>query len=254
MVDIHSHILPGLDDGARTLEDSLKMVHLAAASGTTDIVASPHANSAFPFDEQQIQRAFCNLSDQCRGVINLHLGCDFHLSYDNLCDALSNPEKYTVNHRCYLLVELPDLFAPASVREALRQLVAKRIVPIITHPERNQSLQSKLSQLEHWIEDGSLLQVTGQSLLGRFGHAAKRAARSLMSANLVHFIASDAHDCIDRPPDLSAPFDYVSSQYGARRADALFVQHPAAALLGESLANEPVKRAAFSKWLSFFRK
>jgi protein-tyrosine phosphatase len=88
MIDIHSHILPGVDDGAPTLDDSLAMLRVAAASGTTDIVATPHASPQFPYDESKIQHAFQLLSEHAQGIINLHLGCDFHLTYANISDAL----------------------------------------------------------------------------------------------------------------------------------------------------------------------
>ena len=85
MVDIHSHVLPGLDDGARTIEESLEMLRLAAASGTTDIVATPHANSEFAFDDERVRSIFREVSHLSEGFIRLYLGCDFHLSYMTTC-------------------------------------------------------------------------------------------------------------------------------------------------------------------------
>jgi protein-tyrosine phosphatase len=235
MVDIHSHILPGLDDGAQTIEESLEMLEIAAASGTTDIVATPHANGEFRFDTARVQELFQNLSDRKGVSISIHLGCDFHLNYDNLLNAIENPAKYTINHHQYLMVELPDLIALAAVKSALNQLIGAGIVPIITHPERNGSLQPELRELERWIAAGARVQVTAQSLLGRFGSAAQRAADWLMNGDHVHFIASDAHDCVDRTPDLAGAFKYVSTKYGARRAEALFIHNPAATLRGDLL-------------------
>jgi protein-tyrosine phosphatase len=235
MVDIHSHILPGLDDGAQTIEESLEMLAIAAASGTTDIVATPHANGEFRFDPDRVQQLFQDLSGRKAASVRIHLGCDFHLNYDNLLNALENPAKYTINHHQYLMLELPDLIALAAVKSAINQLISVGIVPIITHPERNRSLQPELRELEHWTAAGARVQVTAQSLLGRFGAAAQRAADSLMNGNHVHFIASDAHDCIDRTPDLSASYKYVSAKYGTQRADALFIHNPTATLPGTPL-------------------
>lgn len=232
MVDIHSHILPGLDDGAQTIEESLEMLEIAAASGTTDIVATPHANGEFPFDPVRVEQVFQELSSRAGGSIALHLGCDFHLNYDNLLSAIKNPAKYTINRRQYLMVELPDVVALAGMYRAIAQLIGAGIVPVITHPERNRSLQPELGELEHWVAKGARVQLTAQSLLGRFGPAARQTADSLMNTSLVHFIASDAHDCVDRTPDLSAAYEHVSARYGSRRADALFIHNPTAALHG----------------------
>jgi len=253
MIDIHSHVLPGLDDGARSSEESLEMLRLAADSGTTDIVATPHANSEFPFDERRVEEAFHALSATSSGVIRLHLGCDFHLSYENLQDALRNPAKYTVNHSSYLMVELPDLVALATVRSGLRQLIGARIIPVITHPERNVSLQPRLDELARWNKDGCLMQVTAQSFLGRFGPLAKDAAHQLMDAGLVHFVASDAHDRVDRPPDLSAAYKYISSRFGADRADSMFTYNPACVISGESLTSPATKPRKRSRFFSFWR-
>ncbi len=211
------------------------MLRLAAACGTTDIVATPHANAAFPFEPSRVDETFRDLADKSSGIINLHLGCDFHLNYDNLRDALNDPVKYTVNHRRYLMVELPDLVSVSSMRQTLRHLIRAGILPVITHPERNLSLQANLREIEGWVADGCFMQVTGQSFLGRFGPEAQRAADRLMKAGLVHFVASDAHDCIDRSPDLSQAYKHVCSRYGVRRADALFVENPTAVLWGDSI-------------------
>jgi len=253
MVDIHSHILPGLDDGAQTIEESLRMLEIAAASGTTDIVATPHANGEFRFDPERAQQLFQDLSGRTVGAISIHLGCDFHLNYDNLLNAIANPEKYTINHHQYLMLELPDLIALAAVKSALNQLIGVGIVPIITHPERNLSLQPELRELERWIAAGARVQVTAQSLLGRFGAAAQRAADSLMNGNHVHFIASDAHDCVDRTPELAGAYKYVSAKYDARRADALFIHNPAATLRGDLLLDvENIQKKSINRRL--FRK
>jgi len=241
MIDIHSHVLPGLDDGAHSIDESLEMLRLAAASGTTDIVATPHANAEFSFDHARVKQSFSEIAGQSRSFISLHLGCDFHLSYENVSDAVNNAAKYTINNTRYLLVELPDLITPSTVRQGLRQLISADLKPVITHPERNPSLQCKLDELTHWITDGCLVQVTGQSFLGRFGPIAKNIADRLMAAGLIHFVASDAHDCVDRIPDLSGAYKYISSRYGAERADSLCIYNPACAIAGESVSSKVPK-------------
>src|SRR5438046_1969626 len=123
MIDIHSHILPGLDDGARTIEESLEMLKLAAASGTTDIVATPHSNAQFDFDEARIEEVFLEISAMAEQFIRIHLDCDFNLNYKNLSDAVRHPNKYTINQKQYLMVELPELVGLSTLREGLRRLL-----------------------------------------------------------------------------------------------------------------------------------
>ena len=233
MIDIHAHILPNVDDGARTLDESLEMLRLAAASGTTDIVATPHASPDFAFDPLRVEALFQELSKECCGYIALHLGCDFHLSYANLVDALRDPRKYTINHGRYLMVELPELVSFSTVREGLNQLIRADIIPVITHPERNMSLQQKSDELFRWVKDGCAVQVTGQSFLGRFGPIAKTVADKLVNANLVHFVASDAHDCMDRPPDLSGAIKYLSAKHGPEFAELVCTYNPSLLISGE---------------------
>ncbi|MCX6633009.1 MAG: hypothetical protein NTW28_35895, partial [Candidatus Solibacter sp.] len=114
MIDIHSHILPGLDDGSKSLEESAEMVRQAAAAGTTDIVASPHANQKYPFDPLVVERKIGELQAAAGDSPRIHYGCDLHLSMENIADALHLPGKYSINHRGYLLVEFSDLLIPKT--------------------------------------------------------------------------------------------------------------------------------------------
>jgi protein-tyrosine phosphatase len=253
LVDIHSHILPGVDDGPQTLDESLAMLALAAASGTTDIVATPHANSAYTYDEQTVDRLIGQLSSQSGGSIKVHRGCDFHLNFDNLSNALKTPAKYTVNGGRYLMVELPDLASLPVMRTVLDRLLAVRIVPVVTHPERNSPLCANLAELETWVRDGCLLQVTALSFSGRFGQTAQRFTETLMNAGMVHFVASDAHDCIDRPPDLLPAYKHVAQRWGQEYADALFTYNPTAVIMDEAIFAAAPKPAKKSSLFHFWR-
>src|SRR5512147_622200 len=106
MIDIHSHILPGLDDGSPDVAESAAMARMAAEAGTTDIVASPHADLQFAFDPAVVERKIAELAEASGGVVRIHYGCDFHAHYDNVQDALANPAKYAIKHKNYLLVEI----------------------------------------------------------------------------------------------------------------------------------------------------
>src|ERR1051325_7668302 len=195
VIDIHSHILWGVDDGAQSIDDSLAMLSAAAATGTTDIVATPHANSSFPFNPETLDARYRELSELHQGLPRIHRGCDFHISADNIHGALENPAKCTVNGGRYLMVELPEMFSPSSMERALRQLYSKGIIPVITHLERNPVLQRSPASLRQWVDRGGCLaQVTAQSLTGRFGTRAKSAAWQFLRSGHIHFVASDCHD------------------------------------------------------------
>src|SRR5215510_8528407 len=109
MVDVHSHILPGLDDGSGSIEESVAMLRMAADAGTTDIVATPHASTEFVFDAGVVEQKIIEVQAAAGGDIRVHYGCDFHLTMENIEDAMAHPGKYSINHLGYLMVEFSDL-------------------------------------------------------------------------------------------------------------------------------------------------
>jgi protein-tyrosine phosphatase len=251
MIDIHSHILPGLDDGAKTLEESVTMIGIAAESGTTEIVATPHANPRYPFDPEAVESKVAELRRVTGNIVQLHVGCDFHLSATNIEDALRNPTKYTINHRAYVLVEFSEFLIPPSSGEIFRRMQDAGMIPIITHPERNHLLQSDPGKVEAWVENECLMQITAQSLLGRFGKRAKDVADQFIVTGVVHFVASDAHDAENRTPALAEAYRYVASTYGSDQAETLFVTNPKAALRGEPLEWREAEPREKRKWYQF---
>jgi protein-tyrosine phosphatase len=253
MIDIHTHVLSGLDDGAMTLDEGIAMVRMAAETGTTDLVASPHANLEFRFDPDRVEEGIAALEKASGAPLRIHRGCDFHLYFDNIQDALAHPSKYTIDHKSYLLVEFPDILVAKTTPEIFARLLGAGMTPVITHPERNFLLHTRMGELESWVESGGLVQVTAQSLLGRFGAEAREVARRLMSLGLVHFIASDAHDSRDRTTRLDLAYQHVVKRYGRERAEFLFVRNPQAALEGRPLPEQPPAEAEPSrKWFRFW--
>jgi protein-tyrosine phosphatase len=241
-----------VDDGPKTLEQSVEMLRLAAENGTTDIVASPHANNEFKFEPQVVAGKIEELRQAVNGAIRIHSGCDFHLSFDNIQDSLENPSKYAINHKRYVLVEFSDLLIPKTTGDVFYQMQSAGMIPIITHPERNMLLQKRPQDLEAWVESGCLLQVTAQSFLGRFGKQAKAFADRLLQQGLVHIVASDAHDTKYRPPSLKEAYEYVSKVCGERRAGLLFVKNPTAALTGGAMETDYEPPATPRKWYQFW--
>lgn len=232
MIDVHCHILPGLDDGPETLETAVAMIQLAHASGTTDIVATPHANHRYLFSPEEVAAKISELQQATGNVVRIHRGCDFHLSAANIEDALRNPRKYAINHHSYLLVEFSDFVIPPTIDGIFEQMAAVGIIPVITHPERNRLLCDQASRIRAWIEHDCRVQITAQSLLGRFGRAAKAFSTTLLKHEMVHFVASDGHDLTNRPPVLAEAFRYVAKTFGNTKAETLFITNPKAAIVG----------------------
>ena len=240
MIDIHSHILPGLDDGSKSLEDSIAMVRMAAEAGTTDIVASPHANQDYRFDPVIVHQKISEVQAAVGDTPRIHYGCDFHLTMENIEDALRAPEKYSIDHKGYLLVEFSDFHIPKTAEEIFARMMSAGLTPIVTHPERNQLLQRRLPELQAWAAQGVLMQVTALSFLGRFGRTAKRFADELMSHGIVHFVASDAHDTRWRTTDMREASRYVEKQYGLPVVERLFEENPRDVLGGVPISPLPL--------------
>src|SRR5262245_56254422 len=249
--DIHSHIIYGVDDGARTIDDSLAMLDLAFESGTTDIVASPHADGKYQFSPDVVEQRLGEL--QRMSKIRIYPGCDFHLQIDNIEDAVANPEKYTINHRCYLLVEFSNLGTLHGAGSMLSRLLDAGMVPIITHPERHSLLQRQVNELAIWVNRGCLVQVTAASHTGLFGRRAQASAHEMLKRGLTHFIASDAHDVNVRRPSLKEAFEQLADDWGEEAIRPLFVENPRAAIEGEPLEFEfapAISKAR--KWYRFW--
>ena len=249
MIDIHSHVLFGVDDGARTFDDSVAMLRVAEEDGTTDLVATPHASPEYRYDPAVIQDRLAQLAKATK--IRLYSGCDFHLSFDNIQDAIENPRKYTINQKSYLLVEFSDLLIFQNTPEIFGRLQDAGMIPVITHPERNGLLRQRIENLQAWVEAGATIQVTAQSFLGRFGSRAREFSETLLEKGLIHFVASDAHDCESRPPKLGEVHTWLTKRSGRFTADLLCLENPHAALFGAPVKAPPALDP--KKWYQLWR-
>ena len=254
MIDIHSHVLFGLDDGARTMEDSLAMVRMAAEHGTTDLVATPHANLTFKFEPEQIAERMARVREAAGGVLRLYTGCDFHLSFDNIQDSIEHPRKYTINQQRYLLVEFSELLIFNNTEDIFARIRDAGMTPIVTHPERNGLLRQRIEKIAQWVDQGARVQVTAQSLTGGFGRRAQEFSRELLDRKLVHVVASDGHDCERRPPVMDQARTWLRQTYGAALAESLCVGNPGAALSGNDMhLPNPDEHRTVRKWYEFWR-
>lgn len=239
MVDIHCHILPEVDDGAKTWDVAAAMCRMAKADGIAHVVASPHANHEFEYRREKHLETLERLRAITGGILQLSLGCDFHFSYENIQDALQHPERYCIGATRYLLVEFSDFSLSPATGEHLQHLMDAGMTPIITHPERNPILQRNPRVVLDWVDNGALVQVTANSLTGRWGATARKTAEWLVKERAVHVLATDAHDSRSRPPVLSAGRDEMAKLAGPAVAQAMVFDNPQAIVDGKPLPPMP---------------
>jgi protein-tyrosine phosphatase len=239
MVDLHCHILPGLDDGPAAIEESLAMAESAIADGITHVVATPHSSNAHFFDYARVRKVRDELQEQIGDRLKLATGCDFHLNPENLNALRADAPRFCVNQHDYLLVEFNEFSIPPSMDQTLHEIQLAGLRPVITHPERNGILRAQPERLKTWVRLGCFVQVTGGSLTGGFGPGAQQDALRWIGEGLVHFVASDAHNTRTRPLRLQPAFDAVASRFGKEKAQALFQENPWAAFEGRELPHVP---------------
>ena len=146
MVDLHCHILPGIDDGAKTIEESLAMAETAIADGITHVVATPHASSEYSFDFARVRAARDDLQSRVGDRLQIATGCDFHLNPENVAALKTAPAQFCLNQKDYLLVEFNEFSIPPAMDQMLHHLHLAGLRPIVTHPERNGILRAQPSK------------------------------------------------------------------------------------------------------------
>jgi protein-tyrosine phosphatase len=239
MIDIHCHILPGLDDGADSVEIACSMAEMAIADGITHVIGTPHASPNFKFVPELVKQRRDEIQARFEGRLILATGCDFHLSFENLQEIRQNATRFTLNQKNFLLVEFADYSIPPALDQALHELQLAGLRPIITHPERNPLIRAQPARLFKWLRQGCYVQVTAQSLLGQFGSAAREMSEKWLDAGAVHFLASDAHNLTSRPLRLREAFDHVAKTRGEDVARALLIDNPLAVFEGRPIPYVP---------------
>ena len=212
---------------------------MAAADGITHLVATPHSNERYHFDQPYLLSCVERLQSMSGAAPKLSLGCDFHLSYDNLQNVLEHPDRYTIAGSRYLLVELSDFSIPVQIGDWFFKLANIGVTSVITHPERNAILRQAPQRVSEWVEMGCAVQVTANALTGSWGQRVQRVATWLLEHELVHVVASDAHDTKHRTPVLSPAKDAISMICGDDVANALVEENPRAILEGQPLPYFP---------------
>ena len=215
------------------------MCHAAAADGITHMVATPHANDRYHYDREYLKGLLSHLQGLIGEAPKLTLGCDFHLSYDNLQDALAHPTRYVIEGTRYLLVEFSNYSVPQQTTDSFLKLGNCGLTPIITHPERNPILRENMQRVAEWAEQGCVIQLTGSALTGFWGERARRAALWLIERQAAHVLATDAHDMEKRVPILSTAREAAAEICGQEIAEAMVDANPRAILASQPLPYFP---------------
>lgn len=254
MIDLHCHLLPGIDDGAKSLAQALAMARIAVADGIEAIVVTPHhLNGVYDNPAAEVRSALAALRSELkmrRIALELLPGAELHLVPELPAELAAGRALTIADRGRAALVELPVHVVPLGAEALLEALLAMDIQPVIAHPERNGELASKPERLARWVQMGCLAQLTAQSLLGRFGPLAQRASQELLSRGLIHVVASDAHRDQRRIPELSPARRRIADWLGEDIARLLTDEHPRALLAGQPVDSQAMAglRPARRRW------
>ena len=231
LVDIHTHILPGLDDGARSMETSLMMTLLAVESGVSAIIATPHANQRGMFENYASGRIFDRLDElkqevRCEGLpLDIYLGMEVYAT-EEVPRLIREKKLLTLNHSRYLLIEFGFYSDIEWMEHILFRVMDTGCVPIVAHPERYVQVQEDPEAVFGWMEQGMGIQLNKGSFFGRFGREACDVAHELTAGGLVGCIASDAHSAVQRTTDMEDIAGYISYTFSEETAERLLSDNP----------------------------
>jgi protein-tyrosine phosphatase len=237
VIDLHTHVLPGLDDGAVDLDESVAICRAVAAEGVEAVAGTPHVREDYPTTPEAMRAALAQVREAVKGVIEVLPGGE--VAVDELDRPLEELEQFGLaGNPGFLLVETPYLSWPPSMYERLHQLRMRGIVPVLAHPERNPDVQRRPELLEPVVALGTLVQLTAASVDGRFGRTAKACARGLLDRGLAHMIASDCHSVRGRGIGMQAAATAVADD---RLARWLTFDVPAAIVGGNDVPPPPAR-------------
>ncbi len=249
MIDLHNHLLPGIDDGAKRLEETLQFLRIAGADGVRIVVATPHMKpGVYDNRRETILESVAMVREAQKGSgtegVTLLPGAEVYFTADLLRQAKAGELMTVADRGKFLLLELPYQQIPMRVEDTIFQMKLLGITPIMAHPERVAYYLEDMSRVVASVRLGALTQVTGASITGRFGSKAREFSREMLERGLVHVVASDSHDVSHRPPTLSDAFRTVAQLCGEAAARRMVEDTPRAILDGlEIEPDEPLEAA-----------
>lgn len=229
LTDIHNHILPMVDDGAKTVKEALKMLQKEVEDGVENIILTPHYRvGMFEKTTQEIEWKFSKFREivKNQGIpIKLYLGRECYADTE-LMERILHQPSFQMNQSKYVLIEFSYHDEFSKIRNCVYELVSEGYRPILAHIERYASLHNQIEYIEELIQLGAYIQVNASTILGKTGLSQKWFCRKLLQRHLIHFIASDAHDLQKRAPNLKACKTYVEKKMGMDYAKKIFVDYP----------------------------
>lgn len=256
MIDLHTHILPDWDDGAADWETAERMLALAREDGIGRICLTPHIyrQTKHGDDPEALRERIKEFIGKAkRSLIELYAGAEVYI-HPEMAQNIKE-HGLTVNGSRYVFIEFPAEQVPAGARDLVFEMTLQGLIPVISHPERNRVFVNRPGALFELVGMGALGQVTAQSLTGGFGRKTRDAAERLLKLNLVHLIASDAHNAEERPPRLWEAVERAAKVVGEEKAEAMVMDVPAAILRDQEVPNfgDPIAPSR-KKWLHFFNR
>lgn len=229
LIDIHCHILPGVDDGAKSLSESIEMLQLEYEEGVRMIIATPHYRPRmFECSMETIQQQYLQVKDAAKNVgegMEVFLGCEHH-AYIEMTDDLLEKQRVTMAESDYVLTEFSEYSEFRFIRERIYDLLSNGFEPIIAHAERYKCLVENVKLIPELIQMGAFIQVNAGSITGDDGRKVKSFCKKLMKNDFLHFIGTDGHDVKERPPHMAACAAYMEKKMGAEYTRRILVENP----------------------------
>lgn len=245
MIDIHTHILPGVDDGANNIVESINIIKLQVIEGVTDIVLTPHYNKGnYLASKADVIQAYDELKYEVKKQdinIKLHLGQEIMVA-SNIFDIIYNKEILTMANSRYLLLEL-DRGNLNDIDSLIYEIKLLGYIPILAHLENYTKLYKKKSLIDEIIKEGVLIQVNAESIIDKNKSIKSKFCKYLMTNKLVSFIASDCHNTTDRSPNMMKCYKIIKSEFGKKYADKIFIVNPKKMLENKIIDYKYIKKS-----------